>query len=118
MRQKVAFVPSIIHSPDVLLLDEPSTGLDINAIKEVQDFILYCKNLGKTILLSTHNAHEMNRLCNDLIFIENGKIVAEGNKNQMLEENCCSDVSDLFFIIAEGIKGNERYFYRIKKRID
>ena len=101
MRQKVAFARSIIHSPDVLLLDEPSTGLDINSIKDVQNFILYCKSQGKTILLSTHNAHEMERLCDNLVFIEEGKIVAQGEKSFLLQESGCSDTADLFFHYRE-----------------
>lgn len=104
MRQKVAFARSIIHSPDVLLLDEPSTGLDINSIKDVQNFILYCKSQGKTILLSTHNAHEMERLCDNLVFIEEGKIVAQGEKNFLLQESGCSDTADLFFYYRERSK--------------
>ena len=104
MRQKVAFARSIIHSPDVLLLDEPSTGLDINSIKDVQNFILYCKSQGKTILLSTHNAHEMERLCDNLVFIEEGKIVAQGGKNFLLQESGCSDTADLFFYYRERSK--------------
>ena len=104
MRQKVAFARSIIHSPDVLLLDEPSTGLDINSIKDVQNFILYCKSQGKTILLSTHNAHEMERLCDNLVFIEEGKIVAQGEKTFLLQESGCSDTADLFFYYRERSK--------------
>ena len=101
MRQKVAFARSIIHSPEVLLLDEPSTGLDINSIKDVQNFILWCKSQGKTILLSTHNAHEMEKLCDDLVFIENGTIVAHGEKQQLLQKSGCIDVADLFFYCKE-----------------
>lgn len=102
MRQKVAFVRSIIHSPDVLLLDEPSTGLDINSISDVQNFILYCKSVGKTILLSTHNAHEMNMLCDNLVLIDKGKILAEGEKTYLLEKTKQKDVTDLFFYYTGG----------------
>lgn len=104
MRQKIAFARSIIHSPDILLLDEPSTGLDINSIKDVQNFILYCKSQGKTILLSTHNAHEMERLCDNLVFIEEGRIVAQGEKKFLLQESGCSDTADLFFYYRERSK--------------
>ena len=101
MRQKVAFARSIIHDPDVLLLDEPSTGLDINAIKDVQDFILYCKKQGKTILLSTHNAHEMDKLCDNIVFIDDGKIIAHGEKCELLRSKKCDSVADLFFCYTE-----------------
>ena len=106
MRQKVAFARSIIHDPDILLLDEPSTGLDINAIKEVQDFILYCKDRGKTILLSTHNAHEMDKLCDNVVFIDNGKIMIQGNKEELLKKERLSSVADLFFCYTKGGKEN------------
>lgn len=101
MRQKVAFARSIIHDPDILLLDEPSTGLDINSIKDVQDFILFCKERQKTIILSTHNAHEMETLCDNIVFIDKGKIIAEGNKEELLKKNNCKYVSDMFFSLKE-----------------
>lgn len=101
MRQKVAFARSIIHDPDILLLDEPSTGLDINSIKDVQDFIIFCKERQKTIILSTHNAHEMETLCDNIVFIDEGKIIAEGNKDELLKKNNCKYVSDMFFSLKE-----------------
>ena len=102
MRQKVSFARSIIHNPDVLLLDEPSTGLDINSIKEVQDFILFCKEKHKTILLSTHNAHEMETLCDNIVFIDEGKVIAEGEKEELLQKHGCKYVSDMFFKLRDG----------------
>lgn len=101
MRQKVAFVRSIIHDPDILLLDEPSTGLDINSIKDVQDFILFYRDRKKTILLSTHNAHEMESLCDNIVFIDEGRIIATGKKEELLRENNCEHVTDMFFRLRE-----------------
>lgn len=102
MRQKVAFARSIIHDPDVLLLDEPSTGLDINSIKDVQDFILFCKQRKKTIILSTHNAHEMETLCDNIVFIDEGKVIAEGKKEELLKKHNCEYVADMFFCLRNG----------------
>lgn len=107
MRQKVAFARSIIHSPDIILLDEPSTGLDINSIRDVQNFILYCKSQRKTILISTHNSHEIDKLCDNLVFIENGKIQAQGNKCELLKNAGLTNSSDLFFYFKERSK-NEK----------
>lgn len=59
MKQKVAFTRALIHDPCILLLDEPSTGLDIEAIATVRSFIRNCKEKGITVLLSTHNINEM-----------------------------------------------------------
>lgn len=74
MRQKIGFVISIIHNPDVLLLDEPSTGLDIEASNDVIDFIHYLKQTGKTILIATHNIFEISDLSDSIAFLNGGKI--------------------------------------------
>ncbi|MBR6766090.1 MAG: ABC-F family ATP-binding cassette domain-containing protein [Clostridia bacterium] len=103
-KTRLALARMLLDNNDVLLLDEPSTGLDINSIKDVQNFILYCKSQGKTILLSTHNAHEMERLCDNLVFIEEGKIVAQGEKTFLLQESGCIDTADLFFYYRERNK--------------
>lgn len=67
MKQKVAFTRALIHDPCILLLDEPSTGLDIEAIATVRSFIRNCKEKGITVLLSTHNINEM-ELCDNFVF--------------------------------------------------
>lgn len=74
MRQKTAFAISIFHNPDILLLDEPSTGLDILASKEVIDFINLCKRKNKTILMSTHNVSEISMVADKIAIMNNGKI--------------------------------------------
>ena len=102
MRQKVSFAKSIVHNPSVILLDEPSTGLDIYSIRDVQDFILTCKEQEKTVLVSTHNMHEIERLCDNLVIIADGRIVRNGTKEDILRNEGTSDVMEMFFKIAEG----------------
>ena len=83
-QQRVGIAAAIIHNPDVLILDEPTTGLDPNQLVEIRNVI---KNLGseKTVLLSTHIMQEVEAMCNRVILINKGKIVAddslEGLKN-------------------------------------
>ena len=74
MKQKVAFAISVMHNPDILLLDEPSTGLDIEASADVISFINYLKKDGKTILLVSHNVYEISELSDKIVFLNNGKI--------------------------------------------
>lgn len=102
MRQKVSFAKSIVHNPSVILLDEPSTGLDIYSIRDVQDFILTCKEQGKTVLVSTHNMHEIERLCDNLVIIADGRIIRDGTKEEILKNEGTDDVMEMFFKIAEG----------------
>lgn len=101
MRQKVSFAKSIVHNPSVILLDEPSTGLDIYSIRDVQNFILTCKEQGKTVLVSTHNMHEIERLCDNLVIIADGQIVRNGTKEEILKNEGTNDVMEMFFKIAE-----------------
>lgn len=102
MRQKVAFAKSIVHDPSTILLDEPSTGLDIYSIRDVQDFILTCKDQGKTVLVSTHNMHEIERLCDNLVIIADGRIIRSGTKEAILAGEGTDDVMEMFFRVAEG----------------
>lgn len=78
MRQKIAFAIALIHSPSILLLDEPSTGLDIPTMDEVLQFIEYCKASQKTILLSTHNIFEIADLSDNLIILRDKSVSYEG----------------------------------------
>ena len=102
MRQKVAFARSMIHSPDIMLLDEPSTGLDIISINEVQKFIVMCKNLGKTILLTSHNSSEIDNLCDDIVVLDEGKVIEFGNKDGLLGKYGTNSSMELFERIMKG----------------
>lgn len=90
MKQKIAFAITLIHDPMVLLLDEPSTGLDIPTGKDVLEFIKYCRSIGKTILISTHNISEIADFSDHMIMMSNGKIKYDG-KTKNYFENCSSE---------------------------
>ena len=73
-KQRVGLAAALIHDPEILILDEPTTGLDPNQLAEIRSLI---KNVGKnkTVLLSTHIMQEVDKLCNRVIIINKGKIV-------------------------------------------
>ncbi len=81
-RQRVGIAQAIVHEPDVLILDEPTIGLDPRQIIEVRELI---KNLGKehTILLSTHILPEVSQTCSRVVIIKNGQIVAEDTPERL-----------------------------------
>ncbi len=81
-RQRVGVAQALLHDPDVLILDEPTAGLDPNQILEVRRMI---RELGetKTILLSTHILQEVDAMCNRVIFINEGRIVFDGTPRQL-----------------------------------
>jgi len=77
MQRKVVIARAILHAPPVLIMDEPTTGLDIQASAEMIDFIRTYARAGKTILLVTHNLTEVEMLCDDILILRHGRI-AEG----------------------------------------
>ena len=83
MRQRISIACAIVHSPPVLLLDEPTTGLDVYSRRLVIDTVRHMNREGSTILLTTHNIEEANALCNTIGIINKGKIVATGSPEKL-----------------------------------
>ena len=83
-RQRVGFAAALLHDPEVLILDEPTTGLDPNQLLEIRRLI---QKIGKTktILLSTHIMQEVEAMCDRVIIINKGKIVADNTLDELLE---------------------------------
>lgn len=85
-RQRVGLAQSIIHDPEVLILDEPTTGLDPNQIVQIRDLI---KRLGreKTVIFSTHILPEVEAVCDRIVIINKGEIVADGTTDVLSKQN-------------------------------
>jgi ABC-2 type transport system ATP-binding protein len=84
-RQRVGLATALLHNPDVLILDEPTTGLDPNQLVEIRNVI---KNVGKdkTVFLSTHIMQEVEAICDRVIIIDNGKIVTDKKLDKLVAE--------------------------------
>ena len=81
MRQRLAIARSLLHDPDILLLDEPTLGIDIIGTKEIQNYILMLtRQYGKTVLLSTHDLKEAISLADEVSFIHKGKVINASGK--------------------------------------
>jgi ABC-2 type transport system ATP-binding protein len=78
MQQKVQFIGTIMHDPDLLIVDEPFSGLDPINVKFLKDILLEMKGRGKTIILSTHLMDQAEKLCDYICLINKGKVVLEG----------------------------------------
>ena len=78
MRQRLVVARALLHRPRVVLLDEPSSGLDPQATRSLREHILQLRATGHTILLTTHDMTEADALCDRLAFIDHGRVVAEG----------------------------------------
>lgn len=87
MQQKVQFIGTILHNPDLLIVDEPFSGLDPVNTKFLKDILLELKKKGKTIILSTHLMEQAEKLCEEICLINKGKVVLKGTLNRIREEH-------------------------------
>jgi ABC-2 type transport system ATP-binding protein len=85
-RQRVGLAAALIHNPEVLILDEPTTGLDPNQLVEIRNLIRE-SGKNKTVMLSTHIMQEVEKMCNRVIIINKGKIVADEMLSSLKERN-------------------------------
>jgi ABC-2 type transport system ATP-binding protein len=86
MKQRLALARVLLHDPDLLLLDEPASGLDPRARIEVRELLKALKEMGKTILISSHILHELSQLCTRIGIIETGEMVAQGSLNDIFQQ--------------------------------
>lgn len=100
-RQRVGLAQAIIHDPDILILDEPTRGLDPNQIAEIRTLI---RELGrqKTVIFSTHILQEVQAVCDRVMIINEGKMVFDGSKEDM----------------AYGLTGKERVYLELRGSVD
>lgn len=102
MKQKVSIARSIIHSPEVMLFDEPSTGLDVSAARIIHEFILKCKSENKTILLSSHSMSEVERLCDRVVIIHKGRLVENGTIHYLKLKYDNDNLEEIFMRLIGG----------------
>ena len=84
-RQKIQFIVSNLHNPEFLILDEPFSGLDPISVQELKNSILKLKDEGKTIIFSSHRMDHVEELCDELLILEKGKKVLQGNLKEIKE---------------------------------
>ena len=97
MKRRVTIARSLINQPDLLLLDEPTTGLDPQARHILWDRLYRLKQQGVTLVLTTHYMDEAEQLCDRLVVMDAGKIVAEGSPRQLIDHHATREVLELRF---------------------
>ncbi len=100
MRQKCAIARAVIHEPQVVILDEPTTGLDVMSAKILLDFIASYKALGIPLIFSTHHLHEVEKLCDRVCIINHGASAFNGTVAELRAQGGSDDLYDAFVRIA------------------
>nr|WP_091733642.1 ABC transporter ATP-binding protein [Nocardioides scoriae] len=101
MKRRLTIARSLVNRPEVLLLDEPTTGLDPQARHVVWDRLFRLKQQGVTLVLTTHYMDEAEQLCDRLVVMDKGRIVAEGSPLQLIKEHSTREVAELRFGTGE-----------------
>jgi len=101
MKRRLTIARSLINDPDVLLLDEPTTGLDPQARHLLWDRLFRLKARGVTLVITTHYMDEAEQLCDRLVVMDAGAIVAEGSPLQLIREHSTREVAELRFAVGE-----------------
>ena len=99
MRQKTLIARTIIHDPKVLMLDEPSTGLDVSSSRNIHDFISWCKKSNKTVIFSSHDLAVVERISDRVILLHRGNLLAFGTPSEIAGEK---SLEDQFFQLQES----------------
>ncbi len=100
MKRRLTIARSLINEPDLLLLDEPTTGLDPQARHLVWDRLYRLKQRGTTLVLTTHYMDEAEQLCDRLVVMDKAKIVAEGSPRSLIERYSTKEVLELRFPVG------------------
>jgi lipooligosaccharide transport system ATP-binding protein len=97
MKRRLTIARSLINDPDILILDEPTTGLDPQARHVVWDRLFRLKQRGVTLILTTHYMDEAEQLCDRLVVMDHGKFAASGSPRELIEQYCSPEVLELRF---------------------
>jgi len=93
-KQKVAIARAIVHDPEILMFDEPTSNLDVLASRDIRDFMVEARGRGKCVIFSTHVLHDAERLCDRVTILHEGRVVATGPTAQVRGSH--RDLEDAF----------------------
>ncbi len=96
MKQKTSIARTLVHDPPVMIFDEPTLGLDVMTARTITAFIRECRDNGKTVIFSTHVMSEVEKLCDTIGIIHDGKLLSEGSLTQLREKYSEHDLEEIF----------------------
>jgi len=99
-KQKVAIARAIVHDPEVLMFDEPTSNLDVLASREIRNFMVESRDRGKCVIFSTHVLHDAERLCDRVTILHEGSVVATGPTSEV--RGAHRDLEDAFLELVEA----------------
>ncbi|HJL60112.1 MAG TPA: ABC transporter ATP-binding protein, partial [Candidatus Thalassarchaeaceae archaeon] len=101
MRQKTALIRALSHDPEVLLLDEPTGGLDVTSARRVRELVRKLGEEGRTVIYSTHQLNEAEQVCDRIVIIHNGTLRADGSPSDLMDETNTKSLEDAFVSLTQ-----------------
>ncbi len=101
MRQKTALIRALAHDPEVLLLDEPTGGLDVTSARRVRELVRKLGEEGRTVIYSTHQLNEAEQVCDRIVIIHNGTLRADGSPNELMNNTNTKSLEDAFVSLTQ-----------------
>ncbi|HEX6570612.1 MAG TPA: ATP-binding cassette domain-containing protein, partial [Steroidobacteraceae bacterium] len=95
-RTKTAIARALVHDPRNVVLDEPTNGLDVMTTRALREFLLRLRDDGRCVLFSSHIMQEVARLCDRIVVIAHGRVVASGSPDELRESTGCPNLEDAF----------------------
>lgn len=99
-RQKIVLGRALVHNPPNIIMDEPTNGLDVMAVRQTRESIQALRDEGRCVLFSTHYMDEAERLCDNIAIIVGGKIVAVGSPEELMQQTGKGRLEDAFVTLA------------------
>lgn len=96
MKRRINLIAGILHQPEILFLDEPTVGIDVQSRKVIIDFLLELNGYGTTIIYSSHLMEEAENLCSEIQIIDKGSSLLSGSPSHLIATHGCKDLEDLF----------------------
>jgi sodium transport system ATP-binding protein len=100
-RLKVGLARALVHRPQTIILDEPTNGLDVNAVRMLRELIRELRSAGRCVLFSSHVMQEVAALCDDIVIISHGRVVVRGTPAEILAATGAPDLEEAFVRAAE-----------------
>jgi ABC-2 type transport system ATP-binding protein len=96
MKRRANIIAALLHEPRLLILDEPTAGVDVQSRNMILQFLKEYHGQGHSILYTSHLLEEAQQLCNEVAIIDHGKLVVKGNPAELMEKNQCSSLEQVF----------------------
>ena len=100
MRQKTALLRALAHDPDLLLLDEPTAGLDVTSARKVRGLVRMLQQEGRTVIYSTHHLAEAEQVCDRIIVIHNGTVRADGSPRDLMQHTDTDSLEEAYVALT------------------